>query len=1239
GDGWHQLSGGTFSVNASVPAQSFLLSGGTLTGAGTLTVSGSLSWSGGTMAGEGKTAVASGGTFSLYGGDYKYLNQRTIDNSGTATWSDNGHIRCDNGPVFNNLAGGVFEIRNDRSFYRNGTVTPVFNNAGTVQKTTGTGSSRFENTVFTNTGVVQTQSGSLYFSGEFTSEGEVNPLGGTTIQFDQGTFVFNEGTSCTGEGWIYQSNSSLAITTPISAPNFILENGTLSGYGSLDISGTFDWRSGTMRGLGSTNIGPGGTLSINGGGTKRISQRTLSNAGTATWTGSSDIRIANGADIRNLNGATFDVQVNRNFYFDGGAVSTFSNAGTFIKSNGEGSFKFDHVDFTNSGVLQITAGQTFVFAGESLHNEQTGIIRGTGTLDARSVLFTNSGTINPGSSTGILNILGNLSQYPTGVIDISIGGMTPGEQFDQLVISGALELDGSLYLHLLDNFEPLLEDLFSVITCGSLTGRFQGFSLPIMPNDLGWDIDYQDKAVVLEVIHAAPDLSLAVRDDPDPLLEGSTVSYFLTVTNEPLYDAVGVSVINTLPDGMSFVSAETSQGTFAVEGNVLTANLGTIPKSATAVVTINASVNASGTYTNSSEVQLGQPDPDLTNNSATETTTVLPPDSVPEITGFSPTELKHEDIPLLTIHGQNFAAGTTVTLVRGDRRDELDPPDVVGEIVSISSDRIDVLFDLMSYEYLGEWDVVVQRGDGKTVSKPIQILPSIIIAVGNGFGTLGFPIAQRSGGRRNGIEFFNVGNDDGFAWIQIEPPAPGAIFLEVYHQGQMVWSSETAADPSVINLLVYMKAGTATTFEIFWWVPPENVIFQKRGIKPQGDNLVLIGEEKQVSMGGIKSVTAKRTKRMIREILISTICGGIGENLSSAQEIMDKAIDTTIARLEKAANGLSPEDLLYAVGKEMAKSAIPFAGQLQLLADMNTCMTQMVKAFLDKLNGESKKAADRLRRRSRNDDEAFLNAVDQMSKNGRASLYSFHALTRQGGVVDQMSSNPCNPSVRSKNSYSARVRGAWDPNDKTSNSPFPCDLGEVEGETRCMVYYMPVRNPIEYTIQFENKAKATDPAENVVVTDVLDSALDPSSLKVIATSHPDVLTTEISGQTVTFRFTNINLPPNVTPPEGDGFISYRVRPRPRLAIGTVIQNTASIVFDYNPPIVTPTVTHILVEPDLNGDGRMDDKDLILMKETFHAEELGNDLNGDSEVNARDAFIFSRFWQQGSSIPEAVRRNQ
>jgi len=69
------------------------------------------------------------------------------------------------------------------------------------------------------------------------------------------------------------------------------------------------------------------------------------------------------------------------------------------------------------------------------------------------------------------------------------------------------------------------------------------------------------------------------------------------------------------------------------------------------------------------------------------------------------------------------------------------------------------------------------------------------------------------------------------------------------------------------------------------------------------------------------------------------------------------------------------------------------------------------------------------------------------------------------------------------------------------------------------------------------------------------------------------------------------------------------------------------------------VTHILVEPDLNGDGRMDDKDLILMKETFHAEELGNDLNGDSEVNARDAFIFSRFWQQGSSIPEAVRRNQ
>ena len=46
------------------------------------------------------------------------------------------------------------------------------------------------------------------------------------------------------------------------------------------------------------------------------------------------------------------------------------------------------------------------------------------------------------------------------------------------------------------------------------------------------------------------------------------------------------------------------------------------------------------------------------------------------------------------------------------------------------------------------------------------------------------------------------------------------------------------------------------------------------------------------------------------------------------------------------------------------------------------------------------------------------------------------------------------------------------------------------------------------------------------------------------------------------------LNPNVTVPEGEGYITYRVRVLDNAPGNAVIDNSASIVFDYNPPIVT-----------------------------------------------------------------------
>jgi hypothetical protein len=53
------------------------------------------------------------------------------------------------------------------------------------------------------------------------------------------------------------------------------------------------------------------------------------------------------------------------------------------------------------------------------------------------------------------------------------------------------------------------------------------------------------------------------------------------------------------------------------------------------------------------------------------------------------------------------------------------------------------------------------------------------------------------------------------------------------------------------------------------------------------------------------------------------------------------------------------------------------------------------------------------------------------------------------------------------------------------------------------------------------------------------------------------------------------LPPNRTPPEGEGSVAYTVMPKQGLASGAFLTNAATIVFDVNPPIATPVLTNRL----------------------------------------------------------------
>lgn len=141
-------------------------------------------------------------------------------------------------------------------------------------------------------------------------------------------------------------------------------------------------------------------------------------------------------------------------------------------------------------------------------------------------------------------------------------------------------------------------------------------------------------------------------------------------------------------------------------------------------------------------------------------------------------------------------------------------------------------------------------------------------------------------------------------------------------------------------------------------------------------------------------------------------------------------------------------------------------------------------------------------------------------------------------------------------SLTQTVVGSYDPNDK------------MESHGSKIVHSSFTANDyLRYTIRFENTG--TFSAENVRVNDLLNSKLDETSIKMINSSH--AYTLNRTGNELNWNFNDINLPPSVPNTAiGHGYITFEIKPKPGYVVGDIIPNTASIFFDFNPPIITNT---------------------------------------------------------------------
>ncbi|NJM39785.1 MAG: hypothetical protein HC853_02935 [Anaerolineae bacterium] len=181
---------------------------------------------------------------------------------------------------------------------------------------------------------------------------------------------------------------------------------------------------------------------------------------------------------------------------------------------------------------------------------------------------------------------------------------------------------------------------------------------------------------------------------------------------------------------------------------------------------------------------------------------------------------------------------------------------------------------------------------------------------------------------------------------------------------------------------------------------------------------------------------------------------------------------------------------------------------------------------------------------------------------------------------------------------------AYDPNDKTGTQGTGPRHSVLPGDT------------LNYSIGYENVPTATAPAQVVVITDTLDAnTLDVSTLRLggftisdtlvpvgnalvpftkdidlrstrgvilraDAALNDNVLVVTLSSLDPTTMQPTTDalagfLPPNANGFEGQGYVFFSIKPKAGLPLGTLINNTATIVFDDNAPIKTPTWTNVL----------------------------------------------------------------
>jgi RHS repeat-associated protein len=486
---------------------------------------GMFQWLGGTI-NCGTTGFNNTGSITLAGADAKFFGG-VLNNAGTIVHAGTGGLNFSlANTTVNNLPGGLYDLQGDVNFFGNGSGYSTFNNAGTLRKSAGTGTSTSSFVDVLNVG------GTIDVrTGEFLLKGFVNPaLAHTGGDFRVAHNAVLELGDSTSRG-VFQGSYTGSGDGVVRFETGILAAGT--GGATFNFStGLFQWTGGLMDGRTAPLTNDGSMALLNVGLQQPQLEGALNNAGAIAMVGQTTLVLGNEGQrgvLTNLANGLFDfpgdagqVSPQRNsggtFINDG---STFINQGTLRKSSGSGTATINTFFFDNSGTLaaaagtvriasptiaqvagttltggtwQVSAGCTIDLAAAAAitaNNAQV-VLDGPGStflklntlaanvgslsfLNGRSLTttgaFSNTGALTVGVGS-TLAVMGNYTQSTAAALNVQLGGAPDSGQFGQVTCTGNAALAGALNVSLVGGFGATAGQTFPVMSFAGSSGAF-----------------------------------------------------------------------------------------------------------------------------------------------------------------------------------------------------------------------------------------------------------------------------------------------------------------------------------------------------------------------------------------------------------------------------------------------------------------------------------------------------------------------------------------------------------------------------------------------------------------------------------------------------------------------------------------------------------------------------------------------------------------------------------------------